>query len=162
MCICDDDSYSMISLSIHPLICSLIIDMKINISIDTLCYSLPGKKCYNHSAVKIISSSIHHHYHSWSILPSIITIIIVNSIIITSSSIHHPSIHHLSSNLKLNKIVLSLLIITWTHNILNYYSYSYFYSKSNCMLLHPTIDPYKHIHIHTYTHSINIRIMELT
>ena len=90
----DDDSYSSISSSIHPFIYRLIIDMKINISINTLCYSLPGKHCYNHAAVKIMPSSFQNLFIHLSII-----IIIATTIIITSSpSIHlsiiHPSIHH--------------------------------------------------------------------
>jgi hypothetical protein len=41
-------------------------DMKINTSIDSLCYGLPGKHCYNqschHLSTIYSSSSIHHHY----------------------------------------------------------------------------------------------------
>ncbi len=64
--------------------------MKINISIDTLCYGLHGnfKHCYNHAAVKIMSSSIQHLFTT--LLPSF------NHLF---STIHHftiyPSFHHL-------------------------------------------------------------------
>ena len=77
-----DDSYSSISSPIYPSIYRLIMDIKINISIDTLCYGLPGKHA-THAPVRIMSSSIYHPF-----------INIVNSIIINTSSYHHHHHHH--------------------------------------------------------------------
>ena len=76
-----DDSYSSISSPIYPSIYRLIMDIKINISIDTLCYGLPGKHCYNHAAAEIMSSSIQHLF-------------IICSASQSSPSIHRASIHH--------------------------------------------------------------------
>jgi hypothetical protein len=93
MCIYDDDSYdsyddddSYDTLSIHPLIYMLIMDMKINISIDTLCYSL--RCCHYHAIIysKSIHPSIHHHHHHCHDHHHYIITIYL--------SIIHPSIHH--------------------------------------------------------------------
>ena len=99
MCIYDDDSYdsyddddSYDTLSIHPLICSLIMDMKINISIDTLCYSL--RCCHYHAIIysKSIHPSIHHHHHCHDHHHFIITI--YPSIYSPSPDEFHPSIRY--------------------------------------------------------------------
>ena len=89
-----DDSYSSISSPIYPSIYRLIMDIKISISIDTLCYGLPGKHCYNHAAAEIMSSSIQHLF---IICASIYSPSLLSSSSPRPSSLHHHNHHHLST-----------------------------------------------------------------
>ena len=99
-----DDSYSSISSPIYPSIYRLIMDIKISISIDPLCYG-PGKQCYNHAAAEIMSSSIQHLFiicssiyspslSSSSSQPSSSSTLSSSSSSPRPSSLHH---HHLST-----------------------------------------------------------------